>query len=189
MEFLVSHGADVTIQLRKALRRFILHITVGSSSLAVLKMFCEAGGDVHLNTQDDFGLTPLHTAVNKEEVGMVQYLLEQGASPNLKDLGGNTPLQLAIRNQNREIVLLLYPRTTVDLSSITASDLRRCSGTTGRCHIEMTSIASTQVAFRNGRLSMGIYDMSYPLSFSFSTTEHSAHFNFMDRHFGAKHML
>ena len=188
VKLLLDYGADVTIQPKMANRRSLLHFGVRSGSLAILEKLCGAGADIYLNTQDDSGLTPLHAAVNRERVAMVKYLLERGASPNVEDLGGNSPLQLAIRNQNRDIVLLLYPKTIVNLSSITASDLRRCSGTTGHCHLEIISGDSGQVAFRDENLFEELGQMSFPLSFS--TDRLRAHGNdFMSRHFDARKML
>ena len=188
VELLLNYGADVTMLSETTDWRFLLYVGVRSGSLAVLETVCGAGADIHLNTQDDSGLTPLHTAVDEENVALVKYLLERGASPNLEDFGGNTPLQLAIRNRNRGIVLLLYPKTTVNLSSITASDLRRCSGTTSHCHLEMISSDSTQVAFNDESLFEELDEMSYPLSFS--TTRLRAHGNdFMNRRVDGKQML
>ena len=188
VQALLNYGVNPNEQPKMADRRSLLHIGVASGTLAVLEMLCGAGADTYLNTQDDSGLTPLHTAVNREDAEMVKFLLERGASPDLEDLGGNTPLQLAIRNENREIVLLLYPKTTVDLSSITASDLRRCSGTTSHCHLEMISSDLAQLAFRDDSLFEELDEMSYPLSFD--TTRLPADGNdFMNSHFDTKRML
>ena len=186
VKLLLDYGADVTMQPKMAHRLSLLHVGVRSGSLAVLETLCGAGADIHLKTQDESGLTPLHTAVNEKHVAMVEYLLERGASPNVEDLGGNSPLQLAIHNRNRKIVLLLYPKT--NLSSITASDLRRCSRTNGYCHLEIISGDSAQVAFRDESLFEELDEMSFPLSFS--TTQLPAYGNdFMSKHFDAKQML
>jgi hypothetical protein len=48
-----------------------------------------------LNKKDDEGQTPLATAVVQGEVGVVRFLLEQGADPNIPNKNGLTPLDHA----------------------------------------------------------------------------------------------
>ena len=184
VKLLLERGAHVNAQGGRYGNA--LQVAATGGHLRVVELLLNYGA--HSNIQDDSGLTPLHTAVVKGDVPMVKLLLERGASPDLKDLGGNTPLQLAIRNQNRENVLLLYPKTTADLSSITASDLRRCSGITSHCHLEMISSDSTQVAFKDDSLFEELDRMSYPLCFD-NTRFSAQDKHFMDRHFDAKQML
>ncbi len=119
---------------------------------------------------------------------MVGYLLEQGASPNGEDFGGTTPLQLAIRHQSRDIVPLIYSKTTVGLSSITASDLRRCSGITSHCNLEIIRSESTRLVFRDETSFDKLYDMSYPL-FSEKTSVLARTEHFMEQVSNAKRML
>ncbi len=188
IELLLNCGADATIQPKIADRRSLLHIGVTSGNPAILETLCGAGAHVHLNTQDEFGQTPLHTAVVKGHVAMVGYLLEKGASPDVEDLSGTTPLQLAIRHQSREIVPLLYPKTTVGLSSITASDLRRCSGITSHCILEIIRSESTQLAFRDESSSDKFDYISYPfVSENASVPAHTGHF--MEQAWNTKRML
>ena len=183
-EVLLEHGADVNAQSEYYSSSF--QCATADGHLEIAKVMLKYGA--HLNTQNDSRLTPLHNAVENKDTAMVEFLLAQGASPDLKDLSGNTPLQLAIRNQNREAVLLLYPKTRVGLSSITASDLRRCSGTTYPCHLEMISSDATHLAFRDDSLFEELDKIAYPLALN--TTELLADgTNFMDRQFDAKQML
>ena len=188
LKSLLNYGGDVTSQPEVPDQRSLLHVGVRSGSLEVLEILCGAGADVHLNTQDASGLTPLHIAVDQGKDVMVIYLLERGASPDIEDLGGNTPLQLAIRDQNKEIVLQLYPKTTVGLSSITASDLRRCSGSTSHCYLDMISSESTQLVFRDESLFEELTKMSYPLSFQ-TTSTFRYRIHFMSNLWKPKRML
>jgi ankyrin repeat protein len=48
-----------------------------------------------LDKQDDEGQTPLANAVVQEQVGVVRFLLEQGADPNIPNKNGLTPLDHA----------------------------------------------------------------------------------------------
>ena len=184
VDILLKRGADVNTQ--GGVHGNALRGATAYGHVRVVEVLLNYG--VHLNTQEDSGLTPLHTAVNGGNVAMVRFLLEQGASPDLEDLGGNTPLQLAIRNQDHEIVLLLYPKTAVDLSSITASELRRCSDTANHCHLEMIGGDSPQVAFKDDSLFKELKEASYPLSFEHTELSVDGK-NFMNRHFDAKRML
>jgi|GEM_PF-16068 len=52
--------------------------------------------------------TPLHGAVLFGPPVMIQWLLARGADPSLTDSGGNTPLQVALANNNTAATALLY---------------------------------------------------------------------------------
>lgn len=53
------------------------------------------------------GKTPLHYAVEQEEVGIVKYLIERKASVHSKNINGTTALHTAVKKGNVEIVKLL----------------------------------------------------------------------------------
>ncbi|OWF48399.1 ankyrin-2-like [Mizuhopecten yessoensis] len=61
----------------------------------IAKALVEAGG--RLGDRDDFGNTPLHRAVTREDIGLVFYLLQLGADTNAQNALGNTPLHSACR--------------------------------------------------------------------------------------------
>lgn len=50
--------------------------------------------------------TPLTLAVEKDNAGMVRYLLEMGADPN-RIVPGGTAMDMAVRRQRNEITLIL----------------------------------------------------------------------------------
>ena len=65
----------------------------------------EAGGDPDASQID--GMTALHWAVHREDLGMARALVESGATVQVSSRYGVTPLSLACVNGNREIVELL----------------------------------------------------------------------------------
>ncbi|KAF6223158.1 hypothetical protein HO173_013258 [Letharia columbiana] len=187
VKLLLSHNADVTIQPKSISRRSLLHVAVESGDLAVLETLWDAGAGIHLTTQDESGSTPLHVAVDKGGVAIAKYILDHGASPDIEDLGDTNSFQLAMRKKNREMVLLLYPKTTAGLSKITASDWRLCSGGVSNCNLEMVSDQSAKVVFRDKSLERELVERSYPLS---GRTKSRAHFtDFMNKHRIGKRMF
>ena len=60
-----------------------------------------------INTQDDEGMTPLAGAVAREQFGVVTYLLDHGADPDIPDKHGLTPLEQACgQGQGNALVLV-----------------------------------------------------------------------------------
>ena len=71
-----------------------------------IKILLKNGADPNITNED--GLSPLHTAVNKQNITIVKLLLKYGANPNIKSkLYQQTPLHLAIKNNADPIFLLL----------------------------------------------------------------------------------
>ncbi|EMO56484.1 ankyrin repeat protein [Leptospira santarosai str. CBC1416] len=57
----------------------------------------------------------LAEAVRKKDLNSVLELLKQNQNVNLKDSLGNTPLILAVKSENLEMVRLLLEHTSIDL--------------------------------------------------------------------------
>lgn len=110
VKLLLERGADVTVQPNSVTRLSLLHVGTASNNLGLVEILCNAGAGVHLSLQDDSGRTPLHVAVDNEQVTIAKNLLDKGASPDIKDFGDTNPFQSAMRNGNRDMVLLLYQR-------------------------------------------------------------------------------
>ena len=52
--------------------------------------FLESG--VSINSQDEYGFSPMHASASYGHVALLEYLLTNGADVNLRDLDGDTPL-------------------------------------------------------------------------------------------------
>jgi len=59
---------------------------------------------IDINTRGNLGETPLITAARLGHKQIVNYLLQKGADPEIKDFDGITALFLAIRNRNTAII-------------------------------------------------------------------------------------
>jgi ankyrin repeat protein len=70
----------------------------------VEKIFKQDPGAI--NTQDDEGMTPLANAVVQENVGVVTFLLDRGADPNIPNKNGLTPLEHAAGRDKANALVL-----------------------------------------------------------------------------------
>lgn len=61
----------------------------------------------NLSMRFEEGKTPLQLASERGHIGFVAYLLEKGATPNVKDVSSSTPLHEAVRNGQIECAKLL----------------------------------------------------------------------------------
>ena len=89
IQILVDYGADIHMRSRNG--ETPLHRAVGRSSNSnyqeIINALIELGADVDAETH--LGHTPLHYA---RDIFKLKQLLEHGASPNIPDAKGNTPL-------------------------------------------------------------------------------------------------
>lgn len=73
-----------------------------------LILLLKRGHDV--NSQDNFGTTPLHLACFHRQIECVSALLENHAEINCRDIFGRTPLLHAARNGHKSIMLMLLKK-------------------------------------------------------------------------------
>ncbi|QOD38383.1 ankyrin repeat domain-containing protein [Candidatus Wolbachia massiliensis] len=86
-----------------------LHNTIKISDVYVTKNILKTG-KIDLNATDKDGWTVLHHAIHNGHLDKVKYLVEEGADFEIKDKGGKSPLDLAVDNQNNEIVEFLQEK-------------------------------------------------------------------------------
>ncbi|KNC50725.1 uncharacterized protein AMSG_11997 [Thecamonas trahens ATCC 50062] len=89
---LVEGGADVNVA--DADGRFPLHVAAENGRYRVVDALASASG-VDLDVVDADGKTPLHVAAEGGESKVVEHLLRHGASSQVADNSGVTPLQAA----------------------------------------------------------------------------------------------
>ncbi|XP_044726605.1 putative ankyrin repeat protein RF_0381 isoform X3 [Chrysoperla carnea] len=83
-----------------------LHFAVINDDIEIIKMLLVRGANI--NTQNRFGQTPLHKAIeNNDQVEIIELLLKHKADINAEDECRKTPLFKAIENKNLKITKLL----------------------------------------------------------------------------------
>ena len=71
-----------------------IHLTAQQGTVAIAVLLLNTD-KLSLSAIDKLQNTPLHYAARNSQHGMIQFLLERGASINIKNLNSNTPLMLA----------------------------------------------------------------------------------------------
>lgn len=66
-----------------------------------------------LDSLDKDGYTPLHKAVLKNKIKVVELLLAKGADVSIKDKKGKTALDYATKNKNKRLIELLSKKKEV----------------------------------------------------------------------------
>jgi ankyrin repeat protein len=82
------------------------HFAAMHGKIEILKLFLTTGL-VYINTQNAAGDTFLHCASAHGHTATVQYLLDKGAMPNVRNQTKSTPLQLAAQNGHIGSIKLL----------------------------------------------------------------------------------
>nr|MCR4791000.1 ankyrin repeat domain-containing protein [Treponemataceae bacterium] len=62
---------------------------------------------IDINEMDSEGNTALHTAALINDTELINFLIYKGANAELKNYSGDTPLHIALKNDNREAALIL----------------------------------------------------------------------------------
>jgi ankyrin repeat protein len=119
INLLINNGADVNISGKD--NRSFLHVAIAKNRKDIAKILIQSGANI--NALDEDYKTPLYYACSKNtrysglvyitsdiiEVNMniVEYLLHNGADPNIPDIDGNTVLHIASYANNYECIELL----------------------------------------------------------------------------------
>ncbi|KAF2194611.1 ankyrin [Zopfia rhizophila CBS 207.26] len=161
VKMLLDRGASVDIQPLLSDRSSLLHAAISSGNLPVLDILLNAGAGVHISTFDASGQTPLHVAVDKRASPIIGLLLKHKAPTDVEDFSGNTPFRLAVQKRDYQTVLRLFPMSTSDHSTLTASNWRSLLLGYHGCHIEMAAGDIPPIK-KVDNFGQGVY-RSYPL--------------------------
>jgi ankyrin repeat protein len=109
-EILIANGADITVREKSG--STLLIGAVEQNKFDIVKLLIANGVDVNAkdNRCDYERWTPLHWAVWSDKKGaieIVKLLLEAGADPHAKNNDDDTPLDIAIKKGDKEMVRLL----------------------------------------------------------------------------------
>jgi len=125
LAYLISHGADVNINLKENKGFTPLHVaTVMTPNVEVLEYLISKGADVNVKNYE--GSTPLHSAAGNPdiEVLVLAYLISQYADVNMKGDKDGTPLHYAAQNSpNVEILKCLISKG----ADVNAKDNKGCT--------------------------------------------------------------
>jgi ankyrin repeat protein len=104
VRLLLARGADAAQVARNPMQVQALHSAV-TGSLDSVKLLVEAGAPV--NAKQHQGWTPLHEAVNRNDLEMTRYLVEHGADPRLQSDEGKSAIGLAADKGFVEVLKVL----------------------------------------------------------------------------------
>lgn len=85
-----------------------LHSACKTRCLSNVKLLIENGSKI--NTLDNFGNTVLHTAAAAGRANIVAYLIDNGMDISQRNKTGESPLDLAIKNEHYELAADYSPK-------------------------------------------------------------------------------
>jgi ankyrin repeat protein len=91
-----------------------MHWAVDQGRLEIIQLLLDHS-EADVNKADNFGITPLHEAVNRGSKEIVQLLLNKGADPKRANNGGLTPMHWAVDQGRLEIIQLLLDYSEADV--------------------------------------------------------------------------
>jgi ankyrin repeat protein len=106
--YLLAHGADPNAVARNSMGVQPLHSAAAAGHLAAADVLLEFNADV--NGRQEAGYMPLHEAVMRDDVPMVQLFLARGADPSRQLDDGRDAYALAAERGNAQVGSLLGRR-------------------------------------------------------------------------------
>ncbi|XP_031548930.1 transient receptor potential cation channel subfamily A member 1-like [Actinia tenebrosa] len=115
---------------------------------------------IDVNMPDSYGRAPLHNAILRSDVRMVEMLLEANADINLKDDREDTPMHFAARSGNTKMikVLLSHPECDVNVKGSSLNSplhLAACQNRPALCKLLVERGAKINSQEENGKTPLG----------------------------------
>ena len=104
---LIDKGADLSLTFNEIDESYLALAIRYNLSKVVEKIATKKPELV--NQADDLGFTPLMRSVRSSPKATIEFLLKNGAKKDLKNLEGQTALDIARKAQNQEAIALLSP--------------------------------------------------------------------------------
>ncbi|XP_076279889.1 uncharacterized protein LOC143208872 [Lasioglossum baleicum] len=105
IELLLTNGADIKEDPK------VLRVAVENGNLKIVEDILTDCADVNMLligcSEFDAWAPPLHRAVKRKQVQMVELLINYGANVNVKNSQGETPIFDAIRSRDKQMIKLL----------------------------------------------------------------------------------
>jgi len=102
VEYLVEHGARIDVVTRSNETILNYAIINGPSGNLPLIRYLVENLHMDINTQDKYGKTPLHNAIERGDINYVKYLVDHGAGLDIPDRNGITPWNLGLNFYNNK---------------------------------------------------------------------------------------
>jgi len=93
--------------VRDAFGATALHIAIYQPDIAAVRLLLENGFDPNARATRN-GNTPLHNAVAANNPDAARLLLQYHANKNIRNFDGLTPYEMAVKEDKRPLVLVLY---------------------------------------------------------------------------------
>jgi ankyrin repeat protein len=107
IDHLIKNHSDFLVKVLPVTESNMVHLAVISENEVILSKLLnhlpEENKDL-INMKNGKGWTPLHLAVILNNLKLVKLLIENGAKHNILDNKSKTPLELAIDNDNKDII-------------------------------------------------------------------------------------
>ena len=107
MHFLIAHNNKPPITRNKLTGKTVLHNAATEHDVAKLTNLISRYCLDDINTEDNNGDTPLHSAVEVKNEALTKLLIANKANLNIKNKNGKTPLITGIDHQSLECTILL----------------------------------------------------------------------------------
>ncbi|KAL4766697.1 ankyrin repeat-containing domain protein [Aspergillus nidulans var. acristatus] len=134
LELLLIPTAAVLVNAPDFLGRTPVHLAATNGDVDMLEILSNfSQNSIDFNRQDIDGSTSLHCAVKNHASEAVEWLIDHGATVDVKDFTMTNPLQLASQLRNFRIFRLLLSKVTE--IKMSASDFRKAIATVKRKQI------------------------------------------------------